>query len=74
MGATHGIETGPLLGACDFDEASRRFYGTGEAADRFGRILQDAWTGFARTGERVDAPLEAERQAWEHVPDEAIGY
>ena len=51
MGATHGIELGPLFGVHDLDEGYAAFFGSGPEVDRVSERTQLCWTSFARTGD-----------------------
>ena len=46
LGACHGLDIGFVFGTCDDN-----FHGSGPAADRLSRNMQDAWVAFARTGD-----------------------
>jgi len=100
MGATHGIDLGPVFDVCDLSDEHKRFFGEGPALDALTVAMQKSWAAFARTGnpacketgdwpaydakhratmmlgEQIvveEAPLDAERRAWDDVPDDAIG-
>ena len=45
LGACHGLDIGFVFGTCDDS-----FHGSGPAADRLARNMQDAWVAFACTG------------------------
>ena len=45
LGACHGLDIGFVFGT--YDDS---FHGSGPAADKLSRNMQDAWVAFARTG------------------------
>ncbi|MAI80777.1 MAG: hypothetical protein CL917_17685 [Deltaproteobacteria bacterium] len=51
MGATHGIELGPLFGSAEDTQESADFFGSGPEMKLFSESIQDIWAAFARTGD-----------------------
>lgn len=51
MGATHGIELGPLFSSWDASPEAAGFFGTGPEMETFAAALQDIWSTFARSGD-----------------------
>lgn len=93
LGACHALELGFVFGTNHLPGMTA-FAGAGEAVERLAREIQDAWLGFARSGDpgwppytearratmlfgetsgAENAPLEAERRAWEGVPNAILG-
>lgn len=69
LGSCHAIDIGFVFGTHEMSEGSAEFFGAGEDADRFAGEVQDAWLGFARTGNpRTEAlsewaPYEADKRS-----------
>lgn len=57
LGSPHAVELGPLFGVHDTSEQTAAFFGSGPAADRLARGMQEAWTAFARSGDPSSAAL-----------------
>ncbi|MAW51200.1 MAG: hypothetical protein CME01_00070 [Geminicoccus sp.] len=51
MGATHGIELGPLFGSFDASPEAADFFGSGPEMETFAAAIQDVWAAFARNGD-----------------------